>query len=126
MNYSKKISGIPYCRSKTSGKKEGLAEWTRTVIEQTKTLPKVKEACVINVTFMLPEDKFPIDYPYGPDLDNLLKRFFDALNETIFSETKGKDSCVISLYANKIKVSNQQDAGAILEILPVNSDGLTI
>jgi hypothetical protein len=52
--------------------------------------------------------------PYGSDLDNLLKRFQDALNETIFSEAKGKDSCIISLTASKIKVSSAKEAGTFI------------
>ncbi|HVO72492.1 MAG TPA: hypothetical protein VMT35_00600 [Ignavibacteriaceae bacterium] len=87
-----KISGIPFARSKVKGNPLGPQAWTEAVILQTKDLPKVKEACILNVTFLLPADKYPRDYPYGSDLDNLLKRFQDALNETIFSEAKGKDS----------------------------------
>lgn len=74
----------------------------------------------MKVTFLLPPDKFPKDFPYGPDLDNLLKRFMDALNETIFSETQGKDSCVVMLTVMKTRAASNQEAGAHLEILPVS------
>jgi Holliday junction resolvase RusA-like endonuclease len=114
-----KINGIPYARSKVKGKVSGGKEWTATVIKQTKDLPKVKEACILRVTFLLPADKYPKDYPYGSDLDNLLKRFQDALNETIFSDAKGKDSCIISLTASKVKVKSNKEAGALLEIIPI-------
>jgi Holliday junction resolvase RusA-like endonuclease len=53
-------------------------------------------------------------------LDNLLKRFQDALNVTIFSEAKGKDSCIISLTATKVKVTSSEEAGALLEVIPIN------
>ena len=74
----------------------------------------------MKVTFLLPPDKFPTDFPYGSDLDNLLKRFLDALNETIFSESKGKDSCIVSMHVTKTRVNSNDEAGALLEILPVN------
>jgi Holliday junction resolvase RusA-like endonuclease len=115
----KKISGIPYGKFKTRGQKNALKDWTEEVIKQTQNLPKVREACILRVTFLLPPDKFPSDFPYGPDLDNLLKRFLDALNETIFKDTQGGDSCVVSLHAMKTKVDSLKEAGAILEVLPV-------
>jgi len=94
-----KIKGTPYSQRKVRGNVDAPGEWTETIKAQTEQLPKVKDACILKVTFLLPPDKFPADFPYGPDLDNLLKRFLDALNETIFSETQGQDSCVISLSA---------------------------
>jgi Holliday junction resolvase RusA-like endonuclease len=68
---------------------------------------------------MLPPNKLPKDLPYGPDLDNLMKRLADALNETIFSETEGKDSCVIELNVMKTRVESENEAGALLEVLPI-------
>lgn len=118
--FSLKISGIPYGRDKARGDIEAPNRWSQTVKQQTAHLPKVKEACIMKVTFLLPPDKFPTDFPYGSDLDNLLKRFLDALNETIFSETQGKDSCVISMNVTKTKVMNREEAGVHLEILPIS------
>lgn len=115
----KKISGVPYGKFKTRGQKNALKDWTEEVIKQTQNLPKVREACILRVTFLLPPDKFPSDFPYGPDLDNLLKSFLDALNETIFKDTQGGDSCVVSLHVMKTKVESSKEAGAILEVLPV-------
>lgn len=120
MNYiSIHISGVPYGKSKTRGNTKAPKQWTNNIVEQTKDLPKVKEACIVNITFLLPGDKFPIDFPYRPDLDNLLKRFLDALNETIFCKAAGKDSCIISMNVLKTKVNSQEEAGAKLEVLPV-------
>ncbi len=75
-----KIKGIPYGKYKRRGKVNAPLEWTQKIKDQTKDLPKVKEACVLKITFLLPPDKFPKDFPYGPDLDNLLKRFLDPSN----------------------------------------------
>jgi len=120
MNYvSVRVSGVPYGKNKTRGNVAAPGEWSRAVIEQTRHLPKVKEECILKVTFLLPPNKFPDDLPYGPDLDNLMKRFADALNETIFSETTGKDSCVIALSAMKTRVESVDEAGALVEVLPV-------
>src|SRR3990172_12671836 len=105
---SHKIKGVPYCRNKTTGNTNALREWTQAVINQTNSLPKVKEACIMKVTFLLPPNKFPRDFPYGPDLDNLMKRFLDALNKTIFSESQGHDSCVIELNVMKTKVESDE------------------
>jgi Holliday junction resolvase RusA-like endonuclease len=115
----KKISGLPYPKTKTKGQLQAPQQWTDAIIQQTKDLPKVQEACILKVTFLLPPDKFPTDLPYGPDLDNLLKRFLDALKETVLKDTLGQDSCIISLSAIKTKVESQEEAGAILEVLPI-------
>lgn len=114
------IKGVPYSRFKRRGKIEAPATWSETVVAQTRDLPKVKESCVLKVTFLLPEDKFPADFPYGPDLDNLLKRLLDALNRTIFSDTRGHDSCVVVLHVMKTKVNSQAEAGVHIEVLPIN------
>ena len=92
---------------------------TKTVREATRQLPKIKEACILKITFLLPPDKFPPNFPFGPDLDNLLKRFLDALNDTVFSEARGKDSCIISLHVMKTRVENRELSGAHIEILPI-------
>ena len=116
---SHRISGVPYSRSKRRGDIQAPKKWTQAVIEQTKHLPKVAEACILRVTFLLPPDKFPKDFPYGPDLDNLMKRLLDALNQTIFSNTEGKDSCVIEMSLMKTMVESEAEAGALLEVLPI-------
>lgn len=115
-----KINGIPYSKHKRKGNIDGLKIWTDNIKIQTESLPKITEACIVKITFLLPPDKFPSDFPYGSDLDNLLKRFFDALNTTIFSDAPGKDSCVISLNVTKVKVNLEEEAGALLEILPIS------
>lgn len=114
------ILGVPYCRTKTRGNIGATAEWTKQIIDQTAALPRVKEACSLKATFLLPADKFPKDFPYGPDLDNLLKRFMDALNHTIFCETKGGDSCVVMLTVMKTRVSSAAECGVHLEVLPIS------
>ena len=116
------INGIPYGKDKNRGKISAPAEWTREIIRQTEYLPKVKNACIMKVTFLLPPDKYPRNLPFGSDLDNLLKRFLDALNNTIFSNTNGKDSCVVSMCVSKTKVDSNKQAGALLEIIPVSVD----
>ncbi len=73
----------------------------------------------MKVAFPLPPDKFPSDDPYGPDLDILVKRFMDALNETVFCEAKGKDSCIVSLNVSKSRVASRDTSGAHLEVFPV-------
>jgi len=110
---------VPYGKNKTRGRVDAFPLWSKAIRNQTKHLPKVKNACVLRVTFLLPPNKFPRDLPYGPDLDNLLKRFLDALNETVFSEIQGKDSCIISLSATKTSVDSESDAGALLEVIPI-------
>lgn len=115
-----KIEGTPYGRAKRQGKVEAPAQWTEAIRKATGSLPKVKEACVMKITFLLPPDKFPTDFPCGPGLDNLLKRFLGALNETIFSEAPGKDSCVVALNAMKTRVEGDARPGALLEVMPVS------
>ena len=114
------IRGVPYSRHKRRGNVSAPGEQSKQIIAQTENLPKVKEACILKVTFLLPPDKFPSDLPYGPDLDNLLKRLLDGLKMTIFSDTPGNDSCVISPTVMKTKVSSQEQAGAHMEVLPVS------
>jgi Holliday junction resolvase RusA-like endonuclease len=99
------IEGIPYCRFKTRGNTEGRRTWTEKVRKTTMNLPKIKGPCCAEIEFCLPRDKYPNDYPSGPDLDNLLKPLLDALNTTVLSEAPGKDSCIVRLSATKNKVS---------------------
>jgi hypothetical protein len=86
------IKGIPYSKLKSRGNLDAPGKWSAEVVKQTSDLPKIKDACLMKETFLLPTDKYPRDMPYGPDLDNLLKRLLDALNQTIFSGAKGGDS----------------------------------
>jgi Holliday junction resolvase RusA-like endonuclease len=116
---SHRIKGIPYSRNKKRGDTNAPKKWTQAVIDQTKHLPKVTEACILRVTFLLPPNKFPADLPYGPDLDNLMKRFSDALNQTIFSDTQGKDSCVVQMSVMKTMVESVAEAGVLIEVLPI-------
>lgn len=117
-----KISGIPYSKLKSRGDRSGLHRWDEAVRSQTRGLPHISEACILKVTFLLPPDKYPSNLPYGPDLDNLLKRFLDVLNETVFCDARGCDSCIVSIHAMKTRVATIEEAGASLEILPVSVD----
>ena len=113
------VKGVPYSRNKSRGNLGAADKWSEQIIDQTANLPRVKDACALKATFLLPPNKFPTDFPHGPDLDNLLKRFMDALNHTIFSETPGGDSCVVMLTVMKTKVVSESSAGVHLEVLPV-------
>ena len=113
------IRGVPYAKAKSRGDLHAPERWTKAVVEQTKDLPTISEACFLKVTFLLPADKFPRDFPYGPDLDNLLKRTLDALQKTVFRDARGRDSCIVALFAMKTMVDDPAQAGAHVEILPV-------
>lgn len=114
------ICGVPYSQMKSRGDKGGPRRWSDAIVKQTRGLPSVKEACLVKITFLLPPNKFPKDFPYGPDLDNLLKRFMDALNATVFRKAKGKDSCIVSMTVLKTRVGSPEEAGAHLEVMPVS------
>lgn len=121
MNVNIFIEGIPYGQQKVRGKISAPVTWTSTIVQETSNLPKVKSPCLMSVVFVLPEDKFPTDLPYGPDLDNYLKRLCDALNETIFSEVQGHDSAIVYLVASKRKASQDEPTGARVIIHELNS-----
>lgn len=110
------IKGIPYAQLKSRGHLEGPRDWSDAVKKQTSHLDPVKGRCRVRVVFRLPPNKYPLDHPYGMDLDNLLKRFFDALQETVFRAAPGKDGCVVEIEARKIRVASDGEAGADLEI----------
>ena len=107
-------------RTTLRGNKDAARKWTNDVIEQTEELPVIEAACILKITFLLPPDKFPKDFRYGPDLDNLLKRFLDALGQTIFKSSHGGDSCIISVQASKARVASKEEAGAMVEIIPMS------
>ncbi|MCJ7782582.1 MAG: hypothetical protein MUP41_01515 [Desulfobacterales bacterium] len=50
---------------------------------------------------------------------NLMKRFSDALNQTIFSESEGRDSFVVEMAVMKTMAQSEAEAGALLEVLPI-------
>jgi Holliday junction resolvase RusA-like endonuclease len=114
------IVGVPAVAAKPKGNQQVAPAWTAAAEAQTADWPKVSEACAMHITFLLPDTSFPGNFPYGPDLDNLCKRFFDALNRTVFSNAPGGDSCVIALHVMKAKVPPGEETGASVEILPVS------
>ena len=111
------IEGVPYGQRKPRGDIEGPRRWTQTVKRATKNLPKVRGECHMTVMFVLPSDKYPTDHPYGPDLDNLMKRLLDALNDTIFSEVAGKDGSVVQLAVSKREAVQGERTGATVTIV---------
>ena len=99
------------------GKNPAAAAWTKAVIKQTADLPLIIRPCLMRVTFLLPPSKFATGRPFGNDLDNLLKRFCDALVKTVFRNAKAQDGLVMSLEATKTRVESDAEAGAELELI---------
>jgi Holliday junction resolvase RusA-like endonuclease len=114
-----RVRGTPYGQTKVTGNVQGLNEWTEAIVAKTARLKKVTGPCLLRVTFKLPPVKFSEANPFGTDLDNLLKRFLDALARTVLSEAPGKDACVVSLEATKVVVSNPAESGVDGEIIPM-------
>ncbi|MFA5129808.1 MAG: RusA family crossover junction endodeoxyribonuclease [Patescibacteria group bacterium] len=115
------ISGVPYARNKPRGDIKAPKSWSRAIAEQTRHLPRIQGPCSLRVTFYMPPDKYPSDLPFGPDLDNYLKRLLDGLNETVFRDVAGHDSCVVHLEARKERVEDNKKSGAHIEIVPFES-----
>lgn len=111
------ISGVPYCRSKNRGDLSAPKVWTEQVMAGCAHFPKVSSACEVEVEFVLPTDKFPKDFPHGPDLDNLLKRFLDAVQGSGALEN---DSLIVKLTASKRKIRDGEQAGAHVEFRMLN------
>ena len=116
------IRGVPYAKSKTKGRLQAPKAWSDQIRAQTSGLAKVSEACELEVEFILPFDKFPPDYPFGMDLDNLLKRLLDALGQTVLSEAPGTDSAVVTVRATKRKVRPGEEPGARVKIKTARFD----
>jgi len=53
-------------------------------------------------------------------LDRLLKRFFHALIQTVFSDAGGKDGVVILIEAMKVKSCSDEGAGADLAMIEID------
>ena len=112
------IRGVPFGQDKPRGDLSGPPLWTREVVAQTRNLPKEVRPCILRVTFLLPPSKFPKDHPYGNDLDNLLKRFCDAIKQTVLSDAPGTDGAILAIEATKTRfVDSLAEAGAELEII---------
>jgi len=112
-----RVRGVPYPQIKATGNVEGRKVWSDAIVDGTKNLRKVKGPVLVRVTFKLAHDKFHDANPYGTDLDNLLKRFFDALSKTVFSEAPGKDACIVAIEAAKVLVHNPSESGVDGEII---------
>ena len=118
-----RVRGVPYPQMKATGNVEGRKRWTEAIIKQTATLRKVSGPCLVRVTFKLSREKFHDANPFGTDLDNLLKRFFDALGKTVFSDAPGKDACVVAVEAAKTLVLNPSESGVDGEIIEFETSG---
>lgn len=116
-----RIRGIPYPHLKATGNIDGTRKWSEAIITKTASLRKVTGPCLVRVTFRLARDKFHKMNPYGTDLDNLLKRFFDALGKTVFSEAPGRDACIVAIEAAKTLVDNPSESGVDGEIIELAS-----
>ena len=110
------IKGIPYSQAKTRGNLEAPKLWTDTIIDRTRHLQMVEEACELRADFVLPADKYPDDLPYGPDLDNLLHRLFNALKQTVLAD----DSLITHLESGKRKADRREKTGVQLTISVVS------
>jgi Holliday junction resolvase RusA-like endonuclease len=116
-----RVRGIPYPHSKATGNVEGRNKWSEAIVEKTAKLQKINGPCLVRVTFRLSRDKFHESNPFGADIDNLLKRFFDALGRTVFSDAPGKDACVVAIEAAKVLVLNPSESGVDGEIIEMQT-----
>jgi len=116
------LQGTPYPRNKSRGRVEAAAEWSASVVTQTAGLELVRGPCRLEVTFVLPRDRFPEDHPHGTDLDNLLKRLLDALGKTVLREAPGKDGAITELRAKKRMVREGEITGARIRITELSKD----
>ena len=113
------ISGVPYCRNKNRGRIDATRIWTERVVAGCSQLPRVAQPCAVEIEFILPMNKYPKDFPYGPDLDNLLKRFLDAVQK---SGALANDSFIVSLAARKRMVRDDEETGVHVEFRPLKGD----
>lgn len=111
------ISGIPYGQDKSRGDSAAAKSWSLAIIQQTTDTPRIVGPCLMRVTFRLPPDKFPKDHPFGNDLDNLLKRFCDAIQQTVLTAVPGRDGAIVSVEATKVQVGSPAEAGADFEFI---------
>lgn len=116
-----RVRGVPYPHTKATGNVEGRKKWTEAIIAKTEKLQKINGPCLVRVTFRLSREKFHDANPFGTDLDNLLKRFFDALGRTVFSDAPGKDACVVAVEAAKVLVLNPLESGVDGEIIEMQA-----
>jgi len=116
-----RVRGVPFPHLKATGNVEGKKVWTAAIVKATAGLRKVNGPCLVRVTFKLSREKFHDANPYGTDLDNLLKRFFDALSQTVFSDAPGRDACVVAVEAAKALVLNPSESGVDGEIIELAS-----
>ena len=112
-----RVRGVPYPQVKATGNIAGRKVWSDSIVDATKHLRKISGPVLVRVTFKLTREKFHEANPYGTDLDNLLKRFFDALSKTVFSDAPGKDACIVAIEAAKVLVHNPSESGVDGEII---------
>jgi len=117
-----RVRGVPYSQTKATGNVEGRKTWTDAIVKATQNLRKVTGPVLVRVTFKLSREKFHDANPYGTDLDNLLKRFLDALSKTVFVDAPGKDACIVAIEAAKVLVQNPSESGVDGEIIEM-ADG---
>ncbi len=117
-----RVRGVPFPHLKATGNVDGEKDLDRGYRECHRWTEKGKRPFrLVRVTFKLSREKFREVNPYGTDLDNLLKRFFDALSQTVFSDAPGKDACVVAIEAAKALVLNPSESGVDGEIIELAS-----
>lgn len=74
----------------------------------------------MEIIFFIPVEKFTLKDVYGPDIDNLVKRLLDGLNNTLFRDLETKDGSVIDLKVTKKPAIGDQKPGAKVTVFVVD------
>ncbi len=110
------IGGIAYPKPVSGNRAIEAEKWSKKLVENTINFRKVDGPCSLKVVFYLPPDRFEIGSPYGTDIDNLVKRLLDALNETVLSDVPGKDGCIMNIEAEKSVALKPSQLGVDIKI----------
>ena len=113
------IEGTPYPKNKVKGDLEAPKRLGECITQCTQHRQKLYGSVSRTMKFILPENYSAKCHAYEKDLDNLLKRFQDALSTTVLSEADGKDGAIVKLIASKRPAQGSEPTGAkmILEEL---------
>ena len=110
------VSGVP-CTASARGR--CAREWRNALRKVMRQMPPEYRPCSLGAAFMLPDRKFTVRVPDGPNVDNLGKLLMNVLGETVLRGAPGRDAVIVGVSLVKLPADSKKGPGVYFELKPV-------